>query len=233
MENASKALMIAGGILLAILTLSLVVYMMTAVTTMAEAQDAKALAEQITAFNKEYESYNKRIMYGTDVITVINKAINHNQSIAAQVDDPYYINIKLFPIEKFETVVEKIDNTKEYYDSETLKGIQITDDIKTLLKNPSNSYNSYLEANKEENLGTWQNGGEGFVTNNNFKAFFAGDAVDKTATTPDKKTTYKMYSALTNFKRAIFTCPEDGVKYNEETGRIEEMKFIQTKTATY
>ena len=78
MENASKALMIAGGILLAILTLSLVVYMMTAVTSMADAQDAEALARQKTEFNKGYEAYNKRMMYGTDVITVMNKAVDNN-----------------------------------------------------------------------------------------------------------------------------------------------------------
>ena len=82
MENASKALIIAGGILLAILTLSLVVYMMTAVTSMADAQDAEALARQKTEFNKGYEAYNKRMMYGTDVITVMNKAEINNAFVA-------------------------------------------------------------------------------------------------------------------------------------------------------
>ena len=53
MENAAKALMIAGGILLAILTITLLVYMMTAASSMAEAQDAKTLSEQIAAFNRE------------------------------------------------------------------------------------------------------------------------------------------------------------------------------------
>lgn len=232
MENAAKALMIAGGILLAILTITLLVYMMNAASSMAEAQDAKTLSEQIAAFNREYDSYNKRIMYGTDVITVINKAINHNQSIAAQVDDPYYINIKVMPIEKFETIVEKIDNTKDYYDSQILKGDQITDDIKTLLKNPNNSYiTTYVESNVWYELGSWQNGGASFVTNNNFKDFFAGDAVDRTETTSDKKTTYKMYSALTNFKRAIFQC--ESVIYNGDTGRIEEMSFVQIKSTTH
>ena len=32
-------------------------------------------------------------MYGTDIITVVNKAIDHNKTISAQVTDPYYINI--------------------------------------------------------------------------------------------------------------------------------------------
>ena len=78
MENASKALMIAGGVLLAILTLSIAVFVMNAVTSMEEAQTSRALAKQIDAFNKEYNAYNKRRMYGTDVITVINKAENNN-----------------------------------------------------------------------------------------------------------------------------------------------------------
>ena len=51
MENAAKALLIAGGILLALMTLSLVVYMSTATTRMAEAQDEKKAAEELAAFN--------------------------------------------------------------------------------------------------------------------------------------------------------------------------------------
>lgn len=79
MENAAKALIIAGGILFAIMILSLVVYMSTTTTRMAEAQDEKKKVEELTAFNKEYEAYNKRLMYGTEVITVYNKAEEYNK----------------------------------------------------------------------------------------------------------------------------------------------------------
>lgn len=79
MENAAKALIIAGGILFAIMILSLVVYMSTTTTRMVEAQEEKKEIEELTAFNKEYEAYNKRLMYGTEVITVYNKAEEYNK----------------------------------------------------------------------------------------------------------------------------------------------------------
>lgn len=107
MENASKALMIAGGILLAILTLTLVVYMMTALTSMGEAQDAKTLAQQKTTFNKEYEAYNKRRMYGTDVITVINKATENNLKGENLVEiEVYDENDQIMPINPITNVEE-------------------------------------------------------------------------------------------------------------------------------
>ena len=81
MENAAKALVIAGGILLAIMTLSLLVYMVGSTSRLAQAQDSKKAAEQLAAFNNEYEAYNKRVMYGTEVISVMNKAIVHNEKM--------------------------------------------------------------------------------------------------------------------------------------------------------
>lgn len=79
MENASKALLIAGGILLAILIMSALVFMFSATKNFSTSQEAKTLAKQISEFNSEYEAYNKTIMYGVDVITVINKSIDYNQ----------------------------------------------------------------------------------------------------------------------------------------------------------
>lgn len=90
MENASKALLIAGGILLALMTLSLIVYVSTSTTRMAEAQDAKKASEELSAFNASYEAYNKRLMYGTDVISVWNKANNYNEK------DESSISIKIY-----------------------------------------------------------------------------------------------------------------------------------------
>ncbi len=79
MENASKALIMAGGIFLAIIILTLGVYVYTSIHGIANSQDSKKLQEQLVAFNKKYESYNKSIMYGADVITVINMSYDDSQ----------------------------------------------------------------------------------------------------------------------------------------------------------
>lgn len=80
MENASKALIIAGSILIAIMILSLIVYMSTTTSRMMQAQDEKKAEQEIFEFNKEYEAYNKELMYGTDIITVMKKAMEYNRN---------------------------------------------------------------------------------------------------------------------------------------------------------
>lgn len=106
MENAAKALLIAGGILLALMTLSLIVYVSTSTTRMAEAQDAKKAAEELAAFNASYEAYNKRLMYGTDVISVWNKANNYNEKGESS------ISIKIY--DKNGDVINNISYEKDF-----------------------------------------------------------------------------------------------------------------------
>ena len=79
MENASKALLIAVGILLGIMTLSLLVYVLSATGRMQQAQDERKANEELAAFNNTFEAYHKSRMYGTDVISLINKAIEKNR----------------------------------------------------------------------------------------------------------------------------------------------------------
>lgn len=79
MDNASKALYIAGSLLIAVLVISLLVYSFDKFGVVEEQKDEIAYQESITSFNREYEAYNKRIMYGVDVISCINKAISNNE----------------------------------------------------------------------------------------------------------------------------------------------------------
>ena len=78
MENASKALAIAGSILLSIMIIATLLYMVNNIREVKNQEDEQLKQQQILEFNKEYESYEKNLMRGTDVITVINKANNSN-----------------------------------------------------------------------------------------------------------------------------------------------------------
>lgn len=79
MENATKALVIAANVLLAVMILSLVVYFYGTWRQLPQEEDQAKLVAQAQAFNKEYEAYDKKIMYGADVISAINKAISNNE----------------------------------------------------------------------------------------------------------------------------------------------------------
>lgn len=91
MENASKALIMAGEILIALLIISMIVYAYSQWSNMENTGDKSKEAEQLAVFNKEYESYNRKLLRGVDVITVINKAIDNNKKYG---NDEYY-NIKV------------------------------------------------------------------------------------------------------------------------------------------
>ena len=79
MENASKALLIAGAVLIALIIIIIGAYILNNYKSMEMGiQDVKK-AEQVKAFNAQYEAYNKKVMRGIDIITLINKAIDYNE----------------------------------------------------------------------------------------------------------------------------------------------------------
>ena len=59
MENASKALLMAGGILIALLILGALIMMFTSLQDYQNTNDAQTKNSQIAQFNNQFEPYNK------------------------------------------------------------------------------------------------------------------------------------------------------------------------------
>ena len=94
MDNASKALIIAGGMLIAILVVSLFVYLFTTYGTYAENMYDRINQRQLTEANNEYTKYegaSDNTIY--DVISVANKAKDHNTSLELVAGDRGYIRV--------------------------------------------------------------------------------------------------------------------------------------------
>lgn len=89
MENASKALEMAAGVLLGVLLLSLVAYFFTSISSWPEQEDDIKKAQQTTQFNLEFEVYDKKGMYGTDVISCLTKAENNNEKYYKGMAGPF------------------------------------------------------------------------------------------------------------------------------------------------
>ena len=79
MENASKALIIAGGVLIALLVISLLVVGWNRLTEYSISQEQIETVEQIIKFNKEFESYNKRVVRGYELISLENLVEDTNR----------------------------------------------------------------------------------------------------------------------------------------------------------
>ena len=74
MENASYALKMAAGVLLAVLILSLMTFILNNYSqTQKTILEAKK-TEKIVEFNEQFQAYEKAQMYGTDVISCLNLA---------------------------------------------------------------------------------------------------------------------------------------------------------------
>lgn len=95
MENASKALLIAGGMLLAILIITLLVRSFNSVSEFQRAKLTEEEQAQLVAFNEQYTKYLNQYVYGTEVITVINKSLNnksHEITISIKFNGEYKYN---------------------------------------------------------------------------------------------------------------------------------------------
>ncbi len=96
MENASRALVMAAGLLIGLLILSLAVYLFANFGS-ASAETHRQNAEiQINQFNVQFTAYQSRTditIY--DIITVANLARNTNEEydLTSQTSSNYYVNV--------------------------------------------------------------------------------------------------------------------------------------------
>lgn len=103
----SKALIIAAGVLLAMIVIAFMTYSFRQLGSWATEQDQALLTEQRDKFNKEYEVYDKDLMYGVDVISCLNKAKSNND----QITDAKYVTGDMYD-SSYEVKV-KVTLTKE------------------------------------------------------------------------------------------------------------------------
>ncbi len=73
MENASKALLMAGGVLIAILIIAILVRTFGTVSLFQKQKLTEEEARQITEFNAQYTKYLGQYVYGIEVRTLMNR----------------------------------------------------------------------------------------------------------------------------------------------------------------
>lgn len=81
MENASKALMFAGTILITLMVISAVVFMYRDLTSVKRQESENQKVEEIAEFNKSFESYEKDLK-GAQIFSLANKITDYNNKYA-------------------------------------------------------------------------------------------------------------------------------------------------------
>lgn len=79
MENATKALLMAGGVLIAIMVMSFMVLVLRQGSKMSAEYDAQQSDNAVATFNNKFEVYDKNNNNFFNVITVANLAYDINQ----------------------------------------------------------------------------------------------------------------------------------------------------------
>lgn len=147
MENASKALMMAGGVLIGILVISLAVYLFADFGATSSSVIAEKTRQQIVQFNTKFTTYeNYKDKNGNwaitiyDIITVAKFAKENNIYYGATNSNDYnYVSV----------FVNGKDLAK--YDEEGYRAL-IEDDQNSITGNANNGTNSELPKYKVDNI---------------------------------------------------------------------------------
>ena len=98
MENASKALLMAAGVLIGVLILSLAVYLFATFGATSSELHRQNDANRVNEFNAQFTSYEVKddnTFY--DIITLVNLAKNNNQyyELTTSEEGNYYISVNV------------------------------------------------------------------------------------------------------------------------------------------
>ena len=212
MENASKALIIAGEVLLGVLLLALIVFVFGRLGNVELARQESEEQAQVVEYNKEFESYNRKDLLGNDIISIINKVEDYNKREAK--------NKSYKAIELNVNLVIGITGTNDFtagnynFDLIRTKYNNVNNKIQNLLKEKYNGKDiSYYASQTSDVL-------ESVCQNlkNSQNQTVSYDTIKK------KVDEYNLYSSvLKEFKKKKFRC--SNVDYDKTTGRISLMKF--------
>lgn len=220
MENASKALLLTGSILIGIILLSLAVYVYNIMTEAEKMKASTLTEEQLIKYNQEFLAYDKSRMYGTDVITVLNKAIDNNERYA-KYDDSMLIDV-VFVLKdtvKNYTVPFKMDDKGKMVMQKISTNSRYLKDITYNLSSDNKDGYSILDKYDMDEI-------EKFLeTQTERSEYIIENSIKKDNN--ENITYYEMYyTGFSDFKRKIFKCID--VQRND-VGKICYMKFEEFK----
>lgn len=79
MENASKALIMAGSVLIAIVIIGALVLMFNNLNNYQQVNTQGDRDAQVIEFNNQYETYNRKNVRGSDLYSLLNRVVDYNR----------------------------------------------------------------------------------------------------------------------------------------------------------
>lgn len=225
MENASKALIMAGGVLIALIILGALILMFNSLSAYQDSTDENLKEAQIVEFNSQYSTYDRNDVRGSDLYSLLNRAVDYNErksykgTVGKEISyEPIEIMFTLKDIQKLSydsnnilfTSLQYIENSNvSQFEENIVKKIEGIEKEcgKTKIQNLVLNITTVLDSdNKEKALAKYK------------------EITGETATSiDDYASDVKSYYEFIQFKRAHFNCVK--TEYNKHTGRIVKMEF--------
>lgn len=232
MENISKALLIAAGMLILIMILSLLVIGYQQISAYYSRQHDATMVEQTIEFNKRFENYNRNDIRGNELISLMNRVIDYNATQVYEEETKFKrlilsINVgeqDILDQFKYDASLEgritsEIDNRSNDRDLIKITGVELNS--KSIIgNNVTTTQLQRLSANIHYIMDDSNE-----FRDEKIKSILKTDTYD----IDDVKNATAQYYEYTQFKRACFKCT--GVEYDPDTGRVVKMTFelLQTK----
>lgn len=250
MENASKALIMAGSVLVALIIIGALALMFNSLHNYQNSNTRDVKDSQILEFNNQYTGFVRNNVRGSDVYSLLNKVVDYNrrQSTAGTgTNNGQYLAYEPMTV----TVTIRDEDLDEFHmldQTEYLIGSS-SGDVTFTASNIENSFDTDLQSEIHRLESTYGKEALGKLVEVMTKIFLddsaenkqKDEAVDiwnkisakKQATDYNnlkkdsiyRKDVYK-YREYIQFKRAKFDCKK--ADYNENTGRIVSMIFEST-----
>lgn len=240
MENATKALIMAASVLIAIVIIGSLLLMFKNLSSYQETDIQSTRDAQIIEFNNQYEIYNQKNVRGSDLYSLLNKVVDYNRRKSEKgtegKDQGQYLAYQAMTIsydlmgKEKELTFDKTNRlfvTKNYTLSEANTNIfkteieNVINNVKGIAKNEvcmqnlasgvSNLFDKTDEKSQLIAIKLWNANANTTVNNYN------------DVNTDDNKEKVYTYYEFMQFKRAKFNCEK--VEYQPNTGRIIEMQF--------
>jgi len=225
MENASKALIIAGSVLIALLVISLLVMFYDNIKEMMNTNEKVDLVEQVTEFNKQYDVYYRNNLHGSDILSLANKVNDYNIREAGE-EGYQELTMKI----TFKSKTDVRENGKKLTTVIHKGDTWDSKDLQLLIEDEVFGWNSIIKELETNQI--YNEAGKGYTIQyfsglrrnqleETFKEGFPGYNKDEIQTLIDKYLSYK--SALNTLKSKTFKATHFG--YDDKTGRVILMEL--------
>lgn len=239
MENASKALIMAGSVLIALLIIGALLLMFNNLSSYQETDTQSTKEAQVIEFNNQYETYNRKNVRGSELYSLMNRVVDYNKRKSTKGtgknEEGQYLAYAPMTIE-----VDLKGKKQDFYAPITSSYTHLIKDKYSIDETNNDFEKNFYSKIKEHE----QSIGEDVLNNlvagfeNIFNNLDKEEAVRNfnSACKSEKVTSIEQindqyrekvcqYYEYVSFKRARFDCITNNTTYDSKTGRITKMKF--------